>query len=189
MSRTEDLAICFANLKGSKDKDLLATAEALRRLKREPEFSSNAKLGRAVGVSGEIVREFLSLLTLPVEIQKLLHDRVLGLEHGRRLAQIGRRRPELLQQVTEAMMGMNAIDSRDFVTYLLKHDDLSVDAAKAAILAEKPRKLREFHVLAELSEDDYVKLSRVAQSHGVSVNHLVTRTIRDWLSGQAGYSD
>ena len=72
MDELEADVICFTNLKGSKDKELLKTAEALRYKKNLPGFKSNAKVGQYYGVSGEIVREFLALLELSDEVQESL---------------------------------------------------------------------------------------------------------------------
>ena len=80
--RNTALAVCFSNLKGSKNKDLLLTARALEYLKELPEFGSNQRVAEQVGVSGEIVRQFISLLDLPDSVQKFFQDRELGLEQG-----------------------------------------------------------------------------------------------------------
>lgn len=186
MDRDQALAICFANLKGPKDKDLLATARALQYLKALPEYGSNAKVGRALGVSGEIVREFLTLLTFPEGIQVLFEDGQLKLEHGRRLWQLGRRRPELLKQVAEAMTDMSAMDARHFVEYILKHPELSVSEARMKLVESKTVTKREFHVIALLSEEQYKLLAEKARKRKVDVDVLVTSIVRRWLeSGRA----
>jgi hypothetical protein len=186
MDRDQALAICFANLKGSKDKDLLAAARALQYLKGLPEYGSNAKVGRAVGVSGEIVREFLTLLSFPEEIQQLFEGRQVGLEHGRRLWQLARRRPELLEEVAEAMTDMTAMDSRHLVEYIVKHPELSVREAKRKLLESKTVREREFHVIALLSEEQYRVLVGEARKRGVAVDVLVSSIVQRWLgSGRA----
>ena len=186
VDRDQALAICFANLKGPKDKDLLATARALQYLKALPEYGSNAKVGRALGVSGEIVREFLTLLTFPEGIQVLFEDGQLKLEHGRRLWQLGRRRPELLKQVAEAMTDMSAMDARHFVEYILKHPELSVSEARMKLVESKTVTKREFHVIALLSEEQYKLLAEKARKRKVDVDVLVTSIVRRWLeSGRA----
>ena len=179
MGRDEDLAVAFANLKGSKDKDLIRTAEALQRLK--PYYGSNPKLGEAVGVSGEIVREFLSLLKLPEEIQEMFSRRQLRLEHGRRLWQLARKQPAALRQVAAEMQGMTAHDARDFVLYLLKHPELTANEAKRRVLGAKTTMTREFHVIALLSEDSFQKLRRQARKLSMPVDEVVTSVVEEWL--------
>lgn len=186
MTRDEALAICFANLKGPKDKDFLRTAEALSYLRSLPEYSSNAKVGQAVGVSGEIVREFLTLLRLPPDIQHLFERRQLRLEHGRRLWQLSRRRPELLFRVVEAMKDLNAIDSRHLVEYIFRHPETSVEDAKSAVLDGKTVKRHEYHVIAILPEAEYRALAAHARRRNTATNDLVTQIVLEWLESDGG---
>lgn len=181
MDRDQALAICFANLKGPKKKDLLATAKALQYIKDLPEYGSNGKVGRAVGVSGEIVREFLTLLRLPEPVQRLFDSSQLKLEHGRRLSQLASRRPDLVTEVARAMTGLTAMDSRHLVEYILKHPNLSVSEAKKRLLASKTVTEREFHVIAILTDEQYRGLAQEARKRKVSVDVLVTSIVQSWL--------
>ncbi len=180
MSRNEDLAKAFANLKGAKRKDLIGTAEALSRLKEH--YRTNAALGRAVGVSGEIVREFLVLLNFPPEVQVLFRQNTLGLEHGRRLWQLTRRRPEIPQDVANAMKGMTAHDARELVVYLLRHPEIEVETAKQHVLEAKTKIRREYHVIALLDESQFGKLEHQAKRRRISTDRLVTSIVEDWLT-------
>ncbi len=181
MDRNEALATCFANLKGPREKDLLATAEALRYLKSLPDYDSNAKVGQALGVSGEIIREFLSLLMLPESTQKLFQERKLGLEHGRRLWQLSRKRPELVEQVAKTMVGLTSLDSRYFVDYILRHSEQGLDEAYSNWLATKTVRVREYHVVAIVDEATYRLLRRRAHARKQDVNELVSTVVKDWL--------
>jgi hypothetical protein len=181
MTREEAMAVCFANLKGTRHKDLLKTARALQYLKSLPEYGSNEKVGRAVGVSGEMVREFLVLLRLPEQVQRLLEQRQLTLEQGRRLWQLGRQRPELLQAAADAMTDLSAIEGRHLVDYLLQHPELSVAEAKQRILESKTITEREFHVIAILDEPGYRELQRQSKQRKLAISELVTEIVRNWL--------
>jgi hypothetical protein len=182
MIRNEDLAVALANLKGSKHKDLMATAEALQRLKVE--LRSNQAVGQAVGVSGEIVRQFLSLLRLPEEVRGLIEGRHIGLEQGRQLYKIARRRPEILDEIALAMRGMTAHDARQLVVFLLQHPELSTAAAKQTVLGAKSVKRREFHVIAVLDDEAFQKLKRQAKKRRKAVDEVVTDIVQEWLSGR-----
>lgn len=185
MDSEEALAICFANLKGSKDKDLLGTARALQYLRSLPEYSSNEKLGKAVGVSGETIREFLTLLRLPKEIQSLFEQRQLrSLEHGRRLWQLVRNRPELLQETARAISDMTAWDGRHVVDYILRNPQVSVTEAKRAVMESKTIIEHEFHVVAILSEEEYRLLANEARKRQVAVDVLVTSIVQQWLKSR-----
>ena len=184
MDRDEALAICFANLKGPKDKDLLATAEALRYLRGLPEYGSNGEVGKAVGVSREIVREFLTLLEFPRGIRDLFEQGKLKLEHGRRLWQLKRRRPDLVAEMAEAMTHLSAMDARHLVEYILKHPELSVTAARKRVLESKTVTEREFHVIALLPEREYKLLSEQARKRNLATDVLVTSIVERWLQSQ-----
>lgn len=181
MDEQEALAICFANLKGSRDKELLKTAEALRFLKGLPPYRSNRTLGHAVGVSGEIVREFLSLLDLPLEVRELLHANRLGLEQGRRLVQLSRSRPRDITEAGRAMVDLTATDSRYLAEQLIKYADVGVSEAREKILGGKTVTRREFHVIARLDETDYRVLKAKAEQEGQPVDEVVTKIVQDWL--------
>src|SRR5437762_860556 len=87
-------AVVYRYLKGPRDKDLLAAADALADIQRIGRHKSASAIGRAGGVSGEIVREFLALGRLPDDIRAMFADGELTtLEQGRRLAQLQRHRP------------------------------------------------------------------------------------------------
>ena len=179
--KNEALATCFRNLKGSKSKDLLLTAKALKYLKSLPEFRSNKQVGDAVGVSGEIVRQFMALLDLPASVETHFEQRTLGLEHGRRLWQIQRTRPSIVEQVAEAMVSMTAMEARDLVEYLVRTPTASVEDGLRALEAAKLDISHEYHVVAILGEEAYTSLESRARKHKVRVNELVTAIVSSWL--------
>lgn len=181
MIEDQALAICFANLKGTRNKDLLTTARALQFLKSLPHYGSNAKVGEKLNVSGEIVREFLVLLQLPEGIQELIDQRKIGLDQGRKLWRLGRDRPELLHDAAGAMADLSAIESRHLIDYMLKHPELSATEAKRQLLATQTQTEREFHVIALLSEEQYRRLERRARGRKTSTSDLVTSIIAQWL--------
>lgn len=179
--RAEALAICFRNLKGSKSKDLLLTAQALQYLKGLPEFSSNQRVGEAVGVSGEIVRQFIGLLDLPRPVQCQLEQGLLGLEHGRRLRQLHQARPELIESVAQAMTSMTAMQSRDLVEYLIRKPAESVEDGLAALDESRQIIKNEYHIDTVLDESMYRLLSAHARHRKVRVTELVSTIVSRWL--------
>lgn len=185
MSKAEDFAIAYANLKGPRDKDYIGTAKALQRLKSYPEYNTNEKLAKQLPVSGEMVRQFLSLLKLSEQIQRLFGPDGLKLEHGRRLWQLTRKRPELQSEVAVAMADLNAHDSRDLVKYVLDHPTVPIDEATRSILESKTKVTREYHVIALLPESQYKSLARYARKQRVPVDVLVTSVVRDWLASRS----
>ncbi len=184
MTIEEDLAICYANLKGPREKDYLGTARALQRLKSHPEYSTNEKLAGVLPVSGEIVREFLTLLKFPEEVQAHFGPGGLRLEHGRRLWQLTRKRPHLQSQVASAMKGLQAQESRYLIRYVLDHPDVSVAEARRRVIASRALVTAEYHVIALLSEPRYKALEKAAKQRKQSPSSMVTNIVEQWLDGR-----
>lgn len=187
--REEALAICFANLKGTRDKDLILTAKALEYLKTNPGRRSNAEVGKEVGVSGEIVREFLALLRLPEPVQELIDQGRLTLDQGRRLWQLSRNRRDIVEEVATAMTSLTATDARHLIDYLLRYPDTSVDDAKRRVLESKTVVEREYHVVALLSEQEYRALERKARRNRLGPSELVTEIVTQWLKSISDIGD
>ena len=181
LDKGEALIICFQNLKGAKSKDLLNTARALQYLKALPEFGSNQGVGEAVGVSGETVRQFFGLLELPSCVQDYLAKGTLGLEHGRRLGQLGKSRPEAVEQAAAAMTDMTAMEGRDLTEYLLRKPTASVDESIEALKAAKQVVKREFRISTVLDEEQYQLLSSHARRRQVRTPELATAIVTEWL--------
>ena len=181
LDKTEALTICFRNLKGSKSKDLQMTARALKYLRGLPEFPSNKRVGEAVGVSGEIVRQFIALLDLPSSVQTYFQRRALGLEHGRRLWQLQQTRPSLVEDAAREMVSMTAMEARDLVEYLVRTPSAFVQDGLQALEAAKPEISEEYHVVAVLDEKAYKSLESRAHKRSLRVNELVTKLVNSWL--------
>ena len=181
LDKNEALAICFRNLKGTKTKDLLGTARALRYLRGLPEFPSNKHLGQQVGVSGEIVRQFIALLDLPPSVLSRIANGTLGLEQGRRLWQLRQTRSSIVEDVAEAITPMTAMETRDLVEYLTRTPTASVQDGMEALEAAKSTVLHEYHIDAVLDERAYESLRARARQERIRVNDLVSRIVTQWL--------
>ena len=184
VDRVEALAVAFANLKGSKRKDLIRTAHALDFLKKLPEFRSNQLVAEEVGVSAEIVREFLMLLELPEDVQELINTKRLGLEHGRRLRQLGRHRPSIVTDAARAAAHMTALDARNMVDYLIKHPTATVPDAQQMIADSKPVITHEYRVEVSLAAEKFKQLAAEARRLRQSVNSLACEIVAGWLDQQ-----
>ena len=189
MGRLEDIAIAIKNMKGSKTKDLVATAEALRRLKTEPDLNSNKKLGEALGHSGEIVRQFLALLEFEdnQDIMALFRSRKLGLEQGRRLKQLKDRFPRdfaLPGRAALAMESLTAHQSRELVDYLVSHPEVGVEKAAEQVLSSQKRTIQEYMIVALLDQEHYQQLVAHSRRRRIDRNTLVTQVMLAWLEQQ-----
>lgn len=138
-------------------------------------------MGEEVGVSGEIVRQFIALLDLPPSLQAYLAQGKLGLEQGRRLWQLYRARPQVLEEAAQAMLSMTAMETRDLAEYLIRTPTASVQDGLAALEAVKPTVSHEYHIDAILDERAYHLLVTQARERRLRVNNLVSTIINDWL--------
>lgn len=179
--KAEALVVCFQNLKGAKTKDLLNTARALHYLKALPEFGSNQSVGEAVGVSGEMVRQFLGLLKLPTHVQDSLEQGVLGLEHGRRLGQLNKSRPETVEEAAATMANMTAMEGRDLTEYLLRHPTASVEESVNALESAKQVVTKEYRITTVLDERRYELLSSHARRRQIPTTKMATLIVTEWL--------
>ena len=180
MDEDEALAVAIANLKGSKAKALIPTARALRSLRDR--YPSNAAVGKRVGVSREIVREFLSLLELPEAIQQLLTEKRLSLEHGKKFAQLNRRRPDLVPIVAHASTDLHAHEVRELVEVVLRDPDVPVNESLARLDASRSVHTREYHVVAILAEEEFRGLERAARRFNLAPHELTTKIVREGLA-------
>ncbi len=180
-NRSTALAVCFANLKGSRDKDLLRTAHALKYLKGLPDVKSNERVAEQVGVSAEIVRQFIALLDLPPSIQGRIDQKTLGLEQGRRLWQLQRSRPDIVEDAAEAMVSMTAMEARDFVEFLRRNSTASVETAVSTLEDAKAVTTREHLICALVSESEYQVLAEHCKKRRITVNDLITAITLEWL--------
>ena len=181
--KAEALVVCFRNLKGAKAKDLLLTAQALQYLKALPEFGSNSSVAEAVGVSGEMVRQFIGLLNLPPTILEYLDQGKLGLEHGRRLGQLKKFRNDLLEQAAEAMTELTAMEARDLTEHLIRNPDTSVQESLESLEAAKQIVNKQYHVGLLFDEETYRLLESHSRRRQMRTTELATLIVSKWLKG------
>ena len=185
MDEKEAFATGFANLKGSKDKDIPNTARALKYFRDLNEYSSNEKVGRIFGVSGEIVREFLVFFKLPREIQRLFEEKQLTqLEQLRRLYQLKRNHPETIESLVNAtseISDLKSHDARNVIEYMIKHPDISAKNARGIVLNSKTIRKKEYFVMAHLDGNEYKSLSKEARKNKISETTLVSEIVKKWL--------
>ena len=165
--------ICFSNLKGSKEKDLLGTAEALQFKKGLPGFGSNSSVGTYYGVSGEMVRQFLTLLTLPKHIQSLIAEGKLGLDISSRLARVSRQRPAVVDELAYAVSDLPAMDARDVIEYVIKNPDVAAGEAKRRVMDSKTVIEDEYYVVVVFSKEEYDRIEYEARRRQMSPGRLI----------------
>ena len=184
LNRDEAVAIGLTWLKGPRNKPYLEVARALDYLRKLPEFQTNRDLGRFFGVSGEIVREFLSLLTLPDNIQRMVEEHKLRLDQGTKLASLFGRNPLKAGETADVLAGVPAEDARHIIDYVLRNPSKSASEAKRQVFDSKTRIEDEFHVVAVVTSDEFRRVRAHAQRRGISPSGLVGDIVRRWLQEQ-----
>jgi len=188
MDEKEAYAIAFANLKGGKDKDVPQTARALRYFRNLPKYKSNKEVGQIFGVSGEIVGEFLSYFKLPEAVQRLFEERKLTqLEQVRRLSQLKRKYPDVLETIVNAaheLSGLKSHDTRYVIEYMLRHPEITAQQAREIISRSKTKIEHEYYVMTLLTGDEYKMLRGEALKRNISENALASEIVKDWLQSR-----
>ena len=152
-------------------------SDAVRYLKLK-NHGSMTKVAQATGYRSETLRALAALRELPAEVQNLIKERKLGYEAHKILSI----RDALKRiDVGHAMVGLNTNDIHALVEYVNNNTELSVDVCKQRVLESKTEKKKVFMVVAEISEESYMKLKTKATKNNVSVDELVRIIVNEWL--------
>lgn len=186
MTRDEALAICAMNLKGSRDKDLLATARALDFLSSHPERLSSQEVGKLVGISGAMVRQFTGLLRLPEAIQRMIEGKQLGLDQAHNLGRLRSHPVELQQAAAEMLIGVTAKRARLFVTELIANPALPPGEAMERAAAKEAETEQRVRLVVMVPKERYHCLSRQARQRGARPAELASDILVSWLDSLEG---
>lgn len=182
MDRDQALAIALTWLQGPRGKPYITVAQALARLRQEPDMDTIQKLASNLPVSVQIVREFLSLLTLPDHVQQLLESQQLNLDKGKNLARLNKARPDLTIEVANQLVPIPFQRARDIVDYLLRNPEASVEIAIHRVAEDVQRIVDEFNIVAVLDSEQFSVLDAEAKRQGINPNQLVSQIVADWIS-------
>lgn len=173
------LAIMFANTRRKKrTEDLLTIAKACEYLVKL--YGSQKTVAKKVGLSTEMIREFMTALKLPIEIQNLISERKIdSVDIVREIASI----KDKSRQITVANTFINSLskDARD-IKRLIKNTNFSVEDAQKTILDSKPKELHVFVI--DFNDEVYHALIKQSKNLKVRPAELVKRIITDWLRGK-----
>ena len=175
------LSILFANTKRKKrNKDLITIAESCEYLTKL--YGSQKAVAEKVGLSTEMIREFLATLKLPEEVQKLISDRKIdSIDIVREISVL--RDPS--KQIAAAKIFADSLskDVRD-IKRLIKDTSLPVAEAKKAVMESKPKGLHIF--MMDLDDETYRAVVEQAKNMKVKPAELVRQIVLDWLQKRMG---
>ena len=174
------LAILFANTKKKRrDEDLLTIAQSCEYLAKL--YGSPRAVAEKIDLSTEMIREFLAVLKLPEEVQKLVSDRRIdSVDVVKEISAL----KEPKKQIEAAKSFVNSLskDVRD-IKRLVKDANLPVEKAKTAILDSKPKGLHVF--IIDFDDEMYNAINAHAKSVKVKPPELVREIVKDWLNQKA----
>ena len=178
------LSILFANTKRKKrNEDLITLAKSCEYLTKL--YGSQKAVAERVGLSTEMIREFLTALKLPGEVQKLISDRKIdSIDIVREISVL----QDPSKQVAAAKTFADSLskDVRD-IKRLIKDTSLSVAEAKKAVLESKPKGLHIF--MMDFDDETYRSVIKQAKNMKVKPAELVKEIVVEWLKHRVGMED
>lgn len=179
MDEESALALLFVNLKGTKEKDYLATAKACRFLRQK--YGSFRRVAEKVGVSSEIIREFDSLLNLHEEVIEMVRTKEIRLDTGYRLStrlKDSKRQIEVARTVSD----LSSHDARAVIEYAKLNSDMSAMEVKEKVMSSKTITKRLHAIILPLSEEAYLTLKTKALKLKKRPSELAKEIIEKWLA-------
>jgi len=170
------LAIVFANTKRKKRKEsLLTIAKAFAYLVKL--YGSQDAVANRVGLSTEMIREFLTVLKLPQEVQSLFSNRQIdSVDTAKELFAL----KDPTKQVIAAKELVDSLskDVRD-IKRLIKSGNFHIKDAKKVVLDAKPKGMHIF--IMDFDDETYRAVVEQTRKLKVKPAELVRGIVTDWL--------
>jgi hypothetical protein len=175
------LAIVFANTKRKKrTEDLVTVAEAFDRLVRL--YRSQRAVANKVGLSTEMVREFLKILSLPAEVKRLVRTRKIDrLDVAYKISVLPN--PEEQIKAARQSTGLLTDDLRD-VKRLMSSAGMSAEESKKKVLESRLRGLHVF--VMDFDDEEYKQLVSHARCMRMNAAEMVKHVVIEWLGRTRG---
>jgi transcriptional regulator with XRE-family HTH domain len=180
-SEARALAIGFANTRCKKrPNDLVTVASAFRYLVNL--YTSQKALADKLGVSVEMIRQFLTVLKFPENVQELFEIRQIdSVDIAKELASLGDSGQQRI--AAEAIVNLASKDVRD-IKRLVRSGGFAVEKAKKAVLRAKPEGLNIF--VLDFDDDTLGNLLREAKGRKKKPADLVREIVSQWLEKVKG---
>jgi len=176
MDEKTALGVLFANTKRVKRSiDLVTIARACELLIRL--YGSKEAVAKKIGLSPEMIREFVKILTLVPEVQELVKTRKIDrLDVAYKLSKISNRKLQI--EAAQKTMSLPSKSIRD-IERLVTHAKMSIDESAKKVEASR---LKDMHVLIlDFTEDQFRQIERHARVSGKPPVELVKDVIDQWL--------
>jgi len=174
------LATIFSNTKRKKrNVDLLTIAKNCDYLVKL--YGSQKTVAEKVGLSTEMIREFLAVLKLPTEIQTLVSKRKIdSIDIVREISALKEQSKQIA--AAEAFIDSLSKDVRD-IRRLVKDANVPIKDAKKVVLEAKPKGLHIF--VMDFDDEMYRAIIKHARTLKIKPAELVKGIVADWLTQKA----
>ncbi len=176
------LASLYTNLKGAKKKkdDWIEIATNLKKL--SDYYDSPLTAAEKLGVSNELVKSILRILSLPSEVKELIRRGDILYDAAQRLQRIEEHTKQV--EVAKAIVGLTSHQARDLIQYAKKYPSASVSSYRKRLSNSKAKTERINLIVLPLREGTYSSLTSICKKEGISVEKLVSNIISQWLSNK-----
>jgi len=170
------LQIVFANIRRKKRKEnLVRIAKAFEYLVKNN--GSLKAVANKVGISTEMIRQFLSVLKLPVEVQELFLKREIdSVDAAKELAALKSKHKQI--KMAKNIAGVTSDDTRD-IKRMVKSETIPVNQAIRTILQAKGGGLNIF--MLDFDNETYKCIMKTAKALRKDAAELVREIVTDWL--------
>lgn len=176
----EILATLYLNLKGSKKKrdNWMVIARNCKQL--TDYYGSASQLAEKIGVSYEVIRAALVLLTLPEEVQNYIENNQILYDAGQRLARIKNKETQI--KVAESIIGLSSHDARQIIQFAKKYPDESIDDFKRRVVESKDKIEKINLIIIPFREDKFEILKKISKNEKISPEILIVKIIDQWIN-------
>lgn len=176
MDEITALAIVFGNIRRKKRReDLVHIARAFDFLVKL--HGSQQAVSKKVGLSTEMIRQFLSVLKLYPKVQQMFLKREIdSVDVAKELVVLKDASQQL--EAARQIAGMSSKEARD-TRRLSKAKRTPIEKAKQTVLEAKGKNVHIFMV--DFDADTYPEILRAAQSLKRTPAELIQRIVIDWL--------
>ena len=170
------LATVFSNIRRKRrDEDLVTIAEAFDYLIGL--YGSQIATSKKIGLSTEMIRQFLSVLKLPLQVQEFFRAREIdSVDVAKELLALRDKSKQIV--AASALVYSPSKDVRD-IRRVLKGKDTSIAEAKKMILELKPKGLHIFVV--DFDEETYTKIRKEAKAGRMKPPEFLRKIVTDYL--------
>lgn len=177
------VADLILDLKGAKNKRENWIEIAKKCRKATAHFGSTKNAALKLGVSYSLLRSIVSLLKLPIEVQKLVRERHILYDAAQRLLTL----PDSQQQieVARAIVGLPSHKQREIIQYAKGHTTDSLPKVIERVRTRPKQETERIRVaVVPLREDTYSSLSSHATKRKISIEKLILDIIHEWVAGR-----